>query len=62
MREGRKQLRNVIALLSEAAVEPGLMEQLQGLGYNIEWKEDIGPDADVSKGKRTELVLKANSL
>ncbi|MFN7835230.1 MAG: type I restriction endonuclease subunit R [Burkholderiaceae bacterium] len=43
-----------MAFLSEAAVELALLEQLRGLGYRIEREEDIGPDADVSKGKRPE--------
>jgi type I restriction enzyme R subunit len=43
-----------MAFLSEAAVELALLEQLRGLGYSIEREEDIGPDADVSKGKRPE--------
>lgn len=43
-----------MAFLSEAAVEQALLEQLRGLGYSIEREEDIGPDADVSKGKRPE--------
>jgi hypothetical protein len=51
-----------MALLSEAAVEPGLSGTVTGAGYYIEREEDIGPDADVSKGKRTELVFKANSV
>jgi type I restriction enzyme R subunit len=43
-----------MAFLSEADVEQALLEQLRGLGYSIEREEDIGPDADVSKGKRPE--------
>ena len=43
-----------MAFLSEAAVERTLLEQLRGLGYRIEREEDIGPDADVAKGKRPE--------
>lgn len=51
-----------MALLCEAAVEPGLLEQLLGLGYNIKQDEEIGPDAGVSKGKPMELILKANDV
>lgn len=32
-----------MAFLSEATVEPELLEQFQGLGYKIEREEDIGP-------------------
>ena len=43
-----------MAFLSEAEVEQALLDQLRILGYHIECEEDIGPDADVSKGKRPE--------
>ncbi|WP_417244377.1 type I restriction endonuclease subunit R [Celeribacter sp.] len=43
-----------MAFLSEATVEQALLDQLHLLGYSIEREEDIGPDADVSKGKRPE--------
>ncbi len=43
-----------MAFLSEAAVEQALLDQLHALGYNIASEEDIGPDADVAKGKRPE--------
>ncbi|MCC7437148.1 MAG: type I restriction endonuclease subunit R [Armatimonadetes bacterium] len=43
-----------MAFLSEADIELALLAQLQTLGYSIEREENIGPDADVDKGKRPE--------
>jgi type I restriction enzyme R subunit len=33
-----------MAFLSEVASEQALLEQLRGLGYQIEHEEEIGPD------------------
>lgn len=48
-----------MAFLSEASVEHALLEQLQGLGYNIEREEYIGPDGDhPERESHDEVVLK----
>jgi type I restriction enzyme, R subunit len=48
-----------MAFLSEAAVEQALLEQLGGLGYNIEREEDIGPDGHrPERESHDEVVLK----
>jgi type I restriction enzyme R subunit len=46
-----------MAFLSEAAVELALLEQLRGLGYNIEQEENIGPDGHRPERESHDVVV-----